>query len=821
MEGSFYLDYASKLRVDYEITDERLDCFLFCESDNERLSKRVVSNLKEVSSIHYIKEEDCFRYSINENIFVDISRTTGEIKYRNKLTAFETRMLAQGKNSMRPFQREDNLPQPKTDLHTHFAGALTADDLITVGLKHNISYPTNLLKEIGIDIGTYQLENQDSILLSQLSEKDINILKDRLKLPIITQETFNKMEEIYKLRGPFTKNKELFPDLLKSLANNYKEMGIEYAELSFSSFLTDMDYMQMIEDTIPTIEQETGVKIRFLAGLWRHSDKEWNLDMIDTIKTIAQSPYIVGCDYMGHETNGTIEFEEELIELAKYAMTYDPNFVIRVHAGENPIFKTNVYDTLKIIYDEHQRMEKETGQKLPMPQVRIGHGLYGLDITEDGKRKPLEQNATLKLAKEMGAIVEFNMSSNLALNNINSIKEVPIKRYIDAGIKVVLGTDGHGLYSTSSQQETVLAHAAGLSREDFQRIVETELEVLKKAKERELSHPNIQDVPALYQKIKYATDDGSPHYTDEVVERHKIEDQKAEETLKEQLKAIDTIVDEDAIIRDTDGKVPIMITGASKSNWPNISPVDQEKIKLTMQVLANTLNPETTYIVTGGTNFGVEKTMHEAVNRRNKQSEKSIVLLGTLTMESVRNKQMEVEPNTITHATILEMDGHKVKNWMDLPDTQLVHVKERNGEMIAVGGGSIVSDMIQRAYNLGVKMHLMDGPYGASTNKSRSMSGNDYSFSSIQELLTNLYYTNPTYFGEDFSLDKISEYIEEAQKMINLDSMRTERNMESELQDMLGDNQKENKTEEYESDLQQMLTIQEKPQQEKTEAKTA
>ena len=110
------------------------------------------------------------------------------------------------------------------------------------------------------------------------------------------------------------------------------------------------------------------------------------------------------------------------------------------------------------------------------------------------------------------------------------MNQTTIKRYIDAGIKVVLGTDGHGLYSTSSQQETVLAHAAGLSREDFQRIVETELEVLQKAKERELSHPNIQDVPAVYQKIKYDTDDGTPHYTDEVVERHKIEDQKAEET---------------------------------------------------------------------------------------------------------------------------------------------------------------------------------------------------------------------------------------------------------------------------------------------------
>ena len=176
-----------------------------------------------------------------------------------------------------------------------------------------------------------------------------------------------------------------------------------------------------------------------------------------------------------------------------------------------------------------------------------------------------------------------------------------------------------------------------------------------------------------------------------------------------------------------------------------------------MQVLVNVLNPQTTFIMTGGTNFGVEKTMHEAVNRRNKFSDIPIVLLGTLTMEAVRNRAVEIEPNTITHATILEIDGHKANNWMDLPDTQLKYVQEHDGQMIAIGGGSVVNDMIQRAHNLGVNMHLMNGPYGASTNKSKSMAGNDYSFNNIEELLRRLYNQNPNYFSKDFSLEKIEQ----------------------------------------------------------------
>jgi adenosine deaminase len=580
----------------------------------------------------------------------------------------------------------------------------------------------------------------------------------------VTQETFNKMEDVYTYRGPFTKNKTLFPEYLKCIADDYKRTGIDYAELSFSAFLTDAEYMQMLEDNLPKIEQETGVKLRFLAGIWRHSDQEWNLDDTDRLMRVAKSPYIVGCDFMGHETNPTLDFEEELKMLSRYATQEDPNFAIRIHAGENPMFKSNVYDALKVIYDEHSQVEQESGKKMPMPQVRIGHGLYGLDITEDGKWNKVEPGGVLKLAKEMGAIVEFNMSSNLALNNINDISEIPIKKYLDYDIDVVLGTDGHGMYSTFGGQEALLATAAGLETSDFEKIKATESKVMSKAKKRESEHPRITDVPALYSNMAYSTPDGNPRYTKEVEEKYQIQKQNASKYLGEKIAHTGAVTDEKTIEEDTRDKIPIMISGASKKSWPNILPKDQENIRLTMQVLANTLNPETSYVVTGGTNFGAEQTMHEAVHRRNSKSEKPLVLLGTFTMEAALEGEKGVEPDTITHATVLELDGRKANNWMDLPDTQLEYVKERNGYMIAIGGGPVVSDMIQRAHNLGVDMHLMDGPYGASTDKSKSLKGNDYSFSTIPQLLQRLYEKNPQLFNKDFSLDKVETYIAQAQQ---------------------------------------------------------
>ena len=752
MKVETFLDYNQILKVVFELTDESIDYDLICDTGDKRLSDTIIKNLNEITTIQETDNPDIYRLAVNDTIFINISKSTGEIESINKLTAFETRMLAQSKSKSVPFERKEGAEfVPKTDLHTHFAGAMTPDILIDVGKKNKISYPSKLLKKIGIDVTNYSIDENGNIELETINDKDIATLKEHLMISQVTQETFNKMEEVYTLRGPFTKNKALFPDLLKALAQDYKDKGIEYAELSFSAFLSDPEYMQMLEDNLPQIEQETGVKLRFLAGLWRHSDQEWNLDDTDRLITIAKSPYIVGCDFMGHETNSTDTFMEELQMLARYAMKEDPNFSIRVHAGENPMFKDNVRKALEIIYTEHQSVEAETGIKQPMPRVRIGHGLYGVD----------EQ--VLDMAKEMEAIIEFNMSSNLALNNINSITEIPIKKYLDRGIDVVLGTDGHGLYSTSGTQEALLASAAGLESRDFEKIKETESKVIERARQRQENHPSIEDVSSLYDSITYSTPDGKFRYTREVGEKYQREKQEASRHLGEQIAYTKAITDEQTIEKDTMGKIPIMLTGASKSNWPNILPEHQEYIKLAMQVLANTLNPETSYVVTGGTNFGVEKTMHEAIHRRNSKESDELVLLGTLTMEAAAEGDKGVEKDTITHATILELDGRKANNWMELPDTQLEYVRQRNGYMIAIGGGGVVNDMIQRAHNLGVDMHLMNGPYGASTNKSKSLSGNDYSFETIEQLLQRLYERNPNMFSKDFSLENIAEYIQQAQ----------------------------------------------------------
>ena len=268
MNVESFLDYNQILKVIFEITGERVDYDFICSTKDERLSNSIIENLKSISSLEETDNPEICRLSINDTIFINVNKRTGEIESVNKLTSFETRLLAQSKTDSVPFSREQTVDfSPKTDLHTHFAGAIRPDTLIEVGKAHNIGYPASLLTELGIDVKKYSIDDEGNVALTSIDKEDIEAMKSQFMISPVTKETFKRMEKIYALRGPFTKNKELFLDYLRALAEDYKRTGVEYAELSFSSFLHDPRIYANTRREFATNRRRNWRKIKIFSGI--------------------------------------------------------------------------------------------------------------------------------------------------------------------------------------------------------------------------------------------------------------------------------------------------------------------------------------------------------------------------------------------------------------------------------------------------------------------------------------------------------------------------------------------------------------------------
>ena len=772
-----HIDYAEDFSLSLKRTDDKYVPVMSYHGEDKRAGENVIRNLEKIISVQPDKDNGLDLF-IGKERFARFVRNPadGQISLdtnvpQKHLTSFEMRMLARS-DRQNVFARDEIEGfSHSTDLHTHFAGCLSPEDLVEVGLEHHISIPASLAKKAGIDITQYAVDKQDNILLSDIAARhdDMEKYMDSMRIPLEQQETFNKMEEIYVMRGPFTKNPDMFPALLRKTASSHAKAGIKYAEFSLSSVIGDMKVLETLHGELPKIEQETGCKIRFLAAMWRHSDKEWNQDEVDRIKAVAACPYVVGIDFMGHETNPTGAFGEELKEIAKWAAIHDPDFVMRVHAGENPLFQDNVKDVLKIVREATKEAEAETGRRLRCPAVRIGHGLYGVD------------DECLKLCKETNAVVEFNMASNLSLNNIDDITAVPLKKYVDYGVHCVLGSDGMGIYSTTPEQDVILAHAAGLSREDLAQMNRFEERLINRSERLFQQKQRIvaghlakgKTLAAVYTPV-YSTADGKPHYNDNVAQAKRREKEKLQKFLNSEISRVGAETDEKIVYDVLENRMPILVTGASVKAWPNITPENQDEIRTAMQVLVNVIDPDKACILTGGTNHGVEKQLHEAAHNKNRRSDKKLAVVGTLTEEAAYTDLASIENDTITHAVVLELNGRPAKSWFDLPDAVLDILDKRQGEMIAVGGGGVVRDMIQRAHNMNLGINLMNGPEGASTDKAEIMP--EYAFNGAKGLVERLYDKHPDVFAKDFDISKVDEYVETARRqqrsMSNIDRLR-------------------------------------------------
>lgn len=516
------------------------------------------------------------------------------------------------------------------------------------------------------------------------SKNKIKLEKDKIeKIPDKDiRNILIKMIEDNKEGSPYINN-TLRQDEFLWMAREYQKQGIYYTEITDTDLakkgLPAIELLEEIHEIIPKIEKETGVKIRFLVGIRRiiltiikdaQVNENYLRENLNVLKAISKSPYVVGSDFIGEEINDISELKPVIEEIVQYICKEDNGYTIRIHAGENDSLRDNVKKSIECIKES-----LKPGQK--MPKFRIGHGLYTADLSsEEGKELMQEM-------KKTGAILEFQLTSNVRLNNLSRLENHPLKKYLENDIKCIQGTDGCGFYGIDTiDEQLALQNLLGLQYDDFLKMRKVEDEIIENSekyfKEKSKKFEEFLAGRTIRETILELEDEIEEQSKNNKIKlriNNKIESEKI---LKSKIKEF------------PENKIPIIIAGGS-FNAKNVKTVLNENGKKILEELMQKIDNEKVFFVIGHKIEGYEKEIIEISKRINKKFEIDAII-PKMVSEDISQKLLGRDIDGIRISTESEEFGiYKSFNYEIF--------ERRNSIVIAFDGNSPVSNLVQEAKN--------------------------------------------------------------------------------------------------------------------------
>ena len=468
------------------LNDQGLNLYL--EVGDDKVSFGYDPNVNFLMPVTRVVEEDekVVVYLFSKKL---IEIRDGMIESLNHLTSTELRnisMMLDGRDddytsNEAYFRRKvhSNGESIKTELHTHLIEILDSRRFLDLVERFNGKVKLNgngMFDSNGTPFTVSELKNIGGLYDVVLSQLEIPITRvgsfeelevkvcNRTKLLLDVADTICKdqgLSDMYEARVLITK--VLLRDSLCFLRDN----DCKYVEVSHSN-------IKVIRGILDTLDEEfyrdiEGIDFKFLASSSRLRPAKEFRQSSRHLDEALMSGHVIGFDIMGVENRFsdadlTDEYKDSIYNklspivsvLNKYR-----NSVLRLHSGEFVDTDQNTENILEILL----RICDKLGINIPPPEVRVGHGLH------------IEENQRLvELLKLFDCIVEVNASSNFALGHIKDLTNIPYQFYLDNNIRVVLSTDGGGFYSTSGEQEKLIA-STFVGGYDLERILESDREI--------------------------------------------------------------------------------------------------------------------------------------------------------------------------------------------------------------------------------------------------------------------------------------------------------------------------------------------------------
>ncbi len=817
-----YLDRAEKIYIeinkDESDADKRFEFKSFVSQH-----KFVLKNLKQISN--FIENEDgSLEIFFNNTSFIKIPKELMDVTPANEILEFEHNLITA--NEVRELSipgksiddiRKINFDRRKleelkaseiklsSDLHSHYSTAISSKGIIKVLKDYNIDIPVEFIKDYENRKEEFTVEQSKGVKISLLSEEDIKYLETLMDVKSYGMGKFSNLTEALKARNKFMTNKNLFLPFIRQIAEEYKAQGISKVELShtvLSSPNRFVEYKELIDsEEMDKICRESGVDIKFLIGIHKEVQEKKSKD--ETLKKNASiynlannSKRIIGCDFLGEEVKDIEEIGAYLFEALEYAYINNPNFVIRIHAGETNLENSTdnpdaIKTLLQMVKKYYKRINDDKGDII-LPNLRIGHGINGINF---------DDQECIDLINEFNPIFEYNITSNNATGNVTSPNGVIIygndiqddinkkyKKLIDIGAQIVVGTDGFGIYNTIIDDEIISYFQAGLELEDIKKISEVE---------------------------KRICDDPFPNYSSQM-------NKTIEDLLKERKNKFEKMLDNYGVCQNEDkiqemikDKIPILISGASKNAWPNLSTEEKNNVSILSLFLTQVLDPQKCYFITGGTQYGVEEEFHKSAREWNKN--RKFDVLGLFTEEAykkgikeaakiriidklsrskekksklvnfiISRKDKSFEDILVIDKKIQQKDTFyseeqeidigavkkdainmalvRGKDWKDIAKEQYeflnAEASKKKGIFLGIGGGVFVEEFIksimEKQYEEdGVKFEVLLDAKVSGASKVATVNYPQNGYNSIAEAITRIYEVVPEAFRKDFKIEQL------------------------------------------------------------------
>lgn len=311
-------------------------------------------------------------------------------------------------------------------LHVHPWGTVNRETAKALMSSKTQSTPVSgLLSRITGSQGHATLASEEIRQLSafggndyfHLSPAQQDIFRSYMFLPA-GKQSFPRFNAVFYFLGQAIATDADFEKVLMDFAERAVRERVSYVELT-----TEFD--PTLIPLLQKVEAATGLVIRINHSFNRTESIEALDQEMQKVLKFAPNSYLVGIDFLDNEETAPAFEKGQYL----YGTMFDSALHRTMHAGE-------IGDV------------RNPRDAMVMGSERLGHGVL---LNDDP--------VALEYAVNNRIPVEINLSSNLRLTKVKTIRSHPFLNYLRLGIPVSLSTDDEGIFETDIQHECELAIA--------------------------------------------------------------------------------------------------------------------------------------------------------------------------------------------------------------------------------------------------------------------------------------------------------------------------------------------------------------------------